>query len=127
MTSAQAPDPAADLRAWTARQLRRDDIPEDVWRFLVEWDHVREVVEFGDERRWFLKRAKHVLTLMAVARRQAPSERAGRPPPPSPHTLAPHEVAREGVVSRYMGHFARRLPRVRRFRAQHDLPLSGLP
>jgi hypothetical protein len=49
------------LRAWLAKQLKKDDVPDSLWRELEDERHVSEVRQGIAPREYLLEKARHIV------------------------------------------------------------------
>lgn len=114
------------LRAWLAKQLGTDDVPEDEWEELVNDDWVGEVLSAWDEeqrataRAELIDRAKFIREWKRrrAGKRTGPSAKRLVEGPTKMIPLSENEEERARWVSNALGQEASALPPVRSFRAR---------
>src|SRR5215510_14554500 len=102
------------LRTWVAKQIRRSDVPENIWEDLCDLSYVEEALDPDYEqqaRPELVKRAKALLKRFGNSTGPRRTVHQGSAP-----QLQKLELARSQAFSTWFGHYVATLPRIRRLR-----------
>jgi hypothetical protein len=119
----------SQLRSWLAKQLKKDDVPDSLWRELQDERHVSEVRQGYESRDYLLGKARHILrrSREIVSEWQGESLMLGSSPTetsevtdsisqPKPAQLSGYERERALAFAEYLAKTAAAAPVVQNFR-----------